>query len=169
MYTAGLVNPLKTDVALRRPSSLHDAVMLAWAYEQRLQLSSTDPGHTRGARSSFRAPSAATTPSFTQSATPRDTASSAQAGSGRASPLASTLPRRRLSPAEMTQRRAEGLIYNCGKKFVAGHRCKKLFVIEIVGFDDTESNAEVNTAADANADPSISLHAITGVRALVRP
>lgn len=33
MYTAGLVNPLKTDVALRRPTSLDDAIMLARAYE----------------------------------------------------------------------------------------------------------------------------------------
>jgi len=65
----------------------------------------------------------------------------------------------------MTQRRAEGLCYNCDEKFVTGHRCKKLFVIEIVGFDDMETNAEADTAADANADPGISLHAITGVRA----
>jgi hypothetical protein len=34
MYTAGLVNPLKTDVALRRPHTLDDAIMLARAYEQ---------------------------------------------------------------------------------------------------------------------------------------
>jgi hypothetical protein len=36
----------------------------------------------------------------------------------------------------MTQRRADGLCYNCDEKFVAGHQCKKLFVIEVVGFDD---------------------------------
>ncbi|WVZ76919.1 hypothetical protein U9M48_024837 [Paspalum notatum var. saurae] len=36
LYIVGLVNPLKTDVALRRPRTLEDAVMLARAYEQRL-------------------------------------------------------------------------------------------------------------------------------------
>jgi hypothetical protein len=45
MYMAGLVNPLKTDVALRRPQSLDDGIMLARAYEQRLQLDPSDPGH----------------------------------------------------------------------------------------------------------------------------
>src|SRR6185437_13876382 len=102
-----------------------------------------DPGNTRNARSSFRAPSAATTTSPTPSATARDTASSAPAGSGKATSLTSTLPRRRLSPAEMTQRRAEGLCYNCDEKFVTGHRCKKLFVIEIIGFDNTETTVDV--------------------------
>ena len=34
MYTAGLVDPLKTDIALRQPSSLDDAIMIARAYEQ---------------------------------------------------------------------------------------------------------------------------------------
>ena len=57
MYTAGLVNPLKTDIALHHPSSLDDAIMLARAYEQRLQLSATDPGHTRGGCFPARAPS----------------------------------------------------------------------------------------------------------------
>jgi hypothetical protein len=33
IYTTGLVNPLKTDVALRRPASLDDAIMFARAYE----------------------------------------------------------------------------------------------------------------------------------------
>jgi hypothetical protein len=44
------VNPLKTDVALRRPQSLDDAIMLARACEQRLQLGPSDPGHGRGGR-----------------------------------------------------------------------------------------------------------------------
>jgi hypothetical protein len=47
--------------------------------------------------------------------------------------MATTLPRRRLSPTEMAQRRAEGLCYNCDEKFVLGHRCKKLFILEVVG------------------------------------
>ena len=99
MYTDGLVNPLKTDVALRRPTSLDDAIMLARAYEQRMSLSSTDPAPARGARSSFRAPAASTTvaPPAVSSATPHDAASSALAGLGRTTSLASTLPHRRLS------------------------------------------------------------------------
>jgi hypothetical protein len=50
IYTAGLVNPLKTDVALRRPANLDDAIMLARAYEQRMQLEPADLAPARGGR-----------------------------------------------------------------------------------------------------------------------
>jgi hypothetical protein len=63
----------------------------------------------------------------------------------------------------MAQRRAEGLWYNCDEKFVTGHRCKKLFVIEIISFDNMEEPAEM--AAGTADEPGISLHAIMGVRA----
>jgi hypothetical protein len=55
MYMAGLVNSLKTDIALCRRATLNEAIMLARAYEQCMQLSSTDPGHTLGGRMRDRA------------------------------------------------------------------------------------------------------------------
>jgi hypothetical protein len=79
------------------------------------------------------------------------------------------LPRRRLSPGETAQRRAEGLCYNCDEKCILGHRCKKLFIIEVVGFedDDEEVDEEIECSALSGALDAlgISLHAITGVRA----
>ena len=63
----------------------------------------------------------------------------------------------------MTQHRAEGLCYNCDEKFIAGHQCKKLLVIEIIGFDDSEETAEAATISATDDTPDISLHAITGV------
>ncbi|KAG8082060.1 hypothetical protein GUJ93_ZPchr0014g46778 [Zizania palustris] len=48
IYTAGLVNPLKTDVALRQPATLDDAIMLALACEQRMTLESSVPTGSRG-------------------------------------------------------------------------------------------------------------------------
>ncbi|XP_039827557.1 uncharacterized protein LOC120689329 [Panicum virgatum] len=165
MNTASLVNPLKTDIALRRPTSLDDAIMFARAYEQRMLLSASNPGHTWSIRSASRAASTPATASHTPSASAHESASSAAAGSGGTMSLTSTLPRRRLSPAEMSQRRAEGLCYNCDEKFVTGHRCKKLFVIEIVGFDDADTNPTAATISATDDTPGISLHAIIGVRA----
>jgi len=49
-----------------------------------------------------------------------------------------------------------------------GHRCKKLFVIEVIGFDDDkEVDEEIECLAltGAQDQPGISLHAATGVRA----
>jgi hypothetical protein len=69
----------------------------------------------------------------------------------------------------MAQRRADGLCYNCDEKFVVGHRCKKLFVLEFTESDDEEAvDEEIECSAlTATYDsPGISLHAITvtGVR-----
>jgi hypothetical protein len=36
IYTAGLLEPLKTDVELLDPQDMKTAISLAWAYEQRL-------------------------------------------------------------------------------------------------------------------------------------
>lgn len=66
---------------------------------------------------------------------------------------------KRLTRAEMVERRAKGLRYNCDELYSAGHRCKRLFCLR--GEDPDE---DWNRAA--SADPKISLHAITDVRSL---
>ncbi|XP_077236504.1 uncharacterized protein LOC143878006 [Tasmannia lanceolata] len=78
------------------------------------------------------------------------------------------LPVRKVSPAELQERRAKGLCYNCNEKFSPGHRCKKLFVIEAcleevdgdVIMEDEDTLEEHSTEV-----PEISLNAISGVRA----
>ncbi|KAK2979581.1 hypothetical protein RJ640_020073 [Escallonia rubra] len=40
------------------------------------------------------------------------------------------MPVKRLSPAELSERRAKGLCFNCNDKFAPGHRCKKLLLLE---------------------------------------
>jgi hypothetical protein len=128
IYTSGLVNPLKTDVALRRPATLDDAIMLARPYEQRLQLHQTDSSQGRHARPLHQSAAPAATP---KSSSATQSSISASSGSVKTPIVASTLPRRRLTQAEMAQRRADGLCYSCDEKFVVGQRCKKLFVLEI--------------------------------------
>jgi hypothetical protein len=169
MFTAGLVNPLKTNVALRRPQSLDDTIMFARAYEQRLHIAPADQYQGCGARSIQQSAASSHALKTAQAHTPPASASSAAPGSGKTTTLSSTLPRRRLSPREMAQRRTEGLGYNCDEKFVLGHRCKKLFIIEVVGFEDVdeEVDEEIECSALSGAldAPGISLHAITGARA----
>ena len=132
-----------------------------------MHLSSTDRGHTRDGRSSIRAmpAPASAAPSATSSAMLHDRASSTAVWLDRSKSLASTLLCRRLSPAEMAQRRADGQCYNCDEKFIAAHRCKKLFIIEIVEFDNTEETVEAAAISGTHNTPGISLHAVTGVHA----
>jgi hypothetical protein len=156
------VNPLKTDVALRRPATLDNAIMLARAYEQRLQLHHTDLSQGRITRPSQQSSPAAAPKSLSGT----NSSASATPGSSKSTLVASSLPRRCLSQAEMAQRRTEGLCYNCDEKFVVGHRCKKLFVLEIADSDDKAVDEDIECSAlkFVGDTPSISLHTVTGVR-----
>jgi hypothetical protein len=163
IYTAGLTNPLKTDVTLRRPATLDDAIMLAHPYEQRMQLESTAG---RSVRSAHLSSPGATSMKAAAPSQAASSASSAAPGLGKTAPLSSMLPHHRLSQAEMAQRRADGLCYKCDEKFVVGHRCNKLFVLEVAESDEEEAvDEEIECSAlTATYDSSgISLHAITGV------
>lgn len=68
---------------------------------------------------------------------------------------------RRLTPAELAERRKQGLCYNCDEKFVRGHRCARLFYIE---YDDMADDLDDDSAdKDEDTEPHISLNAISGV------
>ncbi|KAL4183063.1 hypothetical protein AMTRI_Chr11g96300 [Amborella trichopoda] len=73
------------------------------------------------------------------------------------------MPIKRLSPAELNERRAKGLCFNCNEKFGLGHRCNKLFLIE-GSWPDEEEKTEAETNM-ANEVPEISLNAIYGAKA----
>jgi hypothetical protein len=98
IYTTGLVNPLKTGVALRRPPMLDDTIMLARAYEQHLQLHRTDPSQGRSTRPLHQSvvPAAIPKPSSATQST-----AYAASGSAKTTAVASTLLRCRLTQVEM--------------------------------------------------------------------
>ena len=52
------------------------------------------------------------------------------------SPTASPTPRsfKRMSPAEMSERRKQGLCYNCDEPYVQGHKCARLFYLEAADY-----------------------------------
>ncbi|CAN0876044.1 Transposon Ty3-I Gag-Pol polyprotein [Linum grandiflorum] len=64
---------------------------------------------------------------------------------------------KRLTAAEMRERREKGLCFNCDEIFAPGHRCKKLFLLELI---DEEEEPHLPEAE--NAMMAISLSAITG-------
>ncbi|WVZ83088.1 hypothetical protein U9M48_030268 [Paspalum notatum var. saurae] len=129
----------KLNVSLRKPKSLDETIMLARAYEQRLLLPATESVSSR----------------HTVPRIPQITAAAAPPEGDRFA----SMPRRHLSPAEMQQQRQAGLRYNCDEKFVPGHRCKRIFVLEVVPDDEDPTI----TALELQEDPMISIHALTGI------
>jgi len=83
----------------------------------------------------------------------------------------------RLTPAEQQERRRQGLCYNCDEPYMRGHQCQRLFYLECADFvedDAAEAAATVEAAAGelaalpaaqtADAQPTVSLYAIAGIR-----
>jgi hypothetical protein len=112
-------------VRARRPATGHGPPGLARAYERRQQGSD---GHV---------PPPSTRVLATPSSTPRSPAGPAAAASTLAAPTF-----KRLTPAEMTERRRQGLCYNCDEPFVRGHHCQCLFYLEVTADDNEVAAAE---------------------------
>ncbi|WVZ63767.1 LOW QUALITY PROTEIN: hypothetical protein U9M48_013374 [Paspalum notatum var. saurae] len=157
-YTDQYLSLACRDLELSEPQQVSLFVAglgLAHAYEQRRLLNVSEPAQGRQPRT----PTRPTPPASTAAAS----APAPESLSSRVGSSTTSLPRRRLSPAEMAQRRADGLCFNCDEKFRVGHRCKKLFIME-VSFDPDGYDSDSKEADPV--EPGISLHALTGVRAL---
>jgi hypothetical protein len=61
----------------------------------------------------------------------------------------------------MLEHRRLGLCYNCDDQYTRGHKCPKLFYLEVVGNDDDSPDDQAEHVVE---EPLISLHAIAGVR-----
>jgi len=158
IFTAGLQQPLSTDVELQKPATLEDAMALARAFERRQQVS------TELAATGSRAPSRASQRPLAASSRSTSTPSATMASSATAPPKAPSPTDgrfKRLSPDEMAQRRLEGLCFNCPEKFSREHAkvCsgKGIYYLEL-GDDDASDDG---TTED---DITISVNAVTGIR-----
>lgn len=61
----------------------------------------------------------------------------------------------------MAERRKQGLCFNCDEQYVRGHRCQRLFFIEVDDYEDDSPTDD--TTDDAIHTPTMSLHVITGL------
>ncbi|KAH9699108.1 hypothetical protein KPL71_024219 [Citrus sinensis] len=71
-------------------------------------------------------------------------------------------PIKRISAAEMQERRANKLCYYCDEKFEPGHKCKQRQIYLLEGEDDAELSDEGNKIGDDEEDHLVSLHAMSG-------
>lgn len=130
LFTGGLPEPLRTDVELLTPTDLQRAMALARAFERRsLALSTSSTART------YKPPSHVV-PSLTPVAAPTS-----------APPQPTAFPFKRLSPTEMAERRRQGLCYNCDEPYMRGHKCQRLFYLEVTDFDE---DAEYNPTKDGS-------------------
>ena len=134
LFTGGLPQPLRTDVELLAPADLQRAMALARAFERRSSALSLAT-FSRASRLPPR-------PTATSATTTAVTAPAPTSGS--VTPSNPPRPLRRLTPAEMAEHRQQGLCYNCDEQYTRGHKCPRLFYLEVTDADedDTEESTE---------------------------
>ncbi|KAF1862582.1 hypothetical protein Lal_00014122 [Lupinus albus] len=119
-FISSLIHEIRCEVDVLRPHHIAEALGLA-------KLDSR-PNFSRPQRPTYNQP-------FTHLPRPQTL------NTTRPTPLQSTLPIKRLTTAQMQERIAQGLCYNCDEKFFGGHKCQpKLFWMLLV--DDFGADPE---------------------------
>ncbi|KAJ0970323.1 hypothetical protein J5N97_023200 [Dioscorea zingiberensis] len=152
-FISGLREDIQRELNILKPLNLHDAMGLARLIEDKCN----------AARPSFARPSLPKPPP----APPQHVQAS-----GRPPPL----PIKRLTPAEMANRREKGLCFNCDATFTPGHRCRPPQFLCLMIEGDSNDGVELEDAptpelidastpedlTEAHEAPCISFHALTG-------
>nr|GLL25459.1 uncharacterized protein LOC109154292 [Ipomoea trifida] len=139
MFIAGLKHELQQDLLLAKPTSLEEAFSLAKTYESKYELLLSTPKWASR-------PTAVSIPHhpYSNHQPPiRPTTVTMPQPPQRPSPTATTgrpipdLPVRRLSAAEIRDKRSKGLCYNCDKKWSNSHRCQSRFLM-LLGMEEDD-------------------------------
>jgi hypothetical protein len=134
IFTAGLGNPLRTDVGLKHLTTLDDAMVLAWIYEQCLAMGGDSVVRTSTTRSTM----SRTSPASKLLALPAMNSSS-----GTTTAVSAQMPcLKRLTAEEMAAKRERGECYKCSKIFTRDHfkvcPMKGIYLIELDEEDYSE-------------------------------
>jgi hypothetical protein len=151
LFIMGLGDPLCTDVAQQQPASLDDVVIFTRIYEQHnVPREAATPQQTRSA-SCYTPRLAALPAATTTGATPAPSMGSVN------KPATTSI---RLSPSEIAWRRKDDKCFKCDEFFTPDHckHCKQLFTIVVM---DEE---EADDLSPTTEEPTISLHALTGIQ-----
>ncbi|XP_021311923.1 uncharacterized protein LOC110433726 [Sorghum bicolor] len=163
LYTGGLLPPLSHAVRLHNPATLAEAMSLARQVEL-MELSRPAPPPPARAPPRGLLPTPAPRLALPAPQPPLALpAPPAAAQQGKAEG-----PHRRLSPAEMADRRRQGLCFNCNEPYARGHNrfCKRLFFVDGVEIDAADAPPAAADTAEADPGteaPCYSLHAVAGV------
>lgn len=144
-FISGLTPDIRNEIAIQKPHSISQAIGLAKLIEAKLKDSRPKynrpfgpPNHNNSPRSTFPPKN---------SRIPPNTPSNTIKNPNTTNPT--KIPIRRLTEAQMQERRALGLCYNYDEKFIAGHKCgtSKFFLL-LVDEDTIEATLDTIIPTD---------------------
>ncbi|XP_058742349.1 uncharacterized protein LOC131614818 [Vicia villosa] len=123
-FISGLIPEIQNEIAIHKPTSISQAIGLSKLIESKLRESK--PKYNKPFPDPFPKPPTQPTPPIPS--TPPKTNTTIQPNK---------FPIRRLSNAQLQERRAQGLCFNCDEKFIAGHKCSAgKFLLLLVDEDE---------------------------------
>ena len=125
LFVGGLPDHIRVDVELQGSQDLQSAMYYARAFERRaVAIQQESPFRTTG---SLSGPDSA----------------QGRPAQASAAPLAATAARpfRRLTSAELLERRRQGLCFNCDEPYTPGHVCPRLFYLEAADYIEEDTAA----------------------------
>ncbi|XP_061345700.1 uncharacterized protein LOC133291454 [Gastrolobium bilobum] len=136
LFISGLQPDLQGAIQLHWPTSLHQAMQLALAYDtHHSDLRSSFTNHTNHTKKPFHRPHS---PIKIDKPTPL----AIQSSHTLALPAPPTVPVRKLSPEEIRQKRELGICFTCDEKWTAKHRCKAKMMLLIGEVEDSGEEQE---------------------------
>jgi len=175
-FLSGLKEEVRIMVTMLKPITLSSAFGLAKLQEEEVRLRGRGHKYQSWVTNSqgYTKLSAAPTPPRLTIPTPPETRNTNPPYNPNFNRRPS-IPIKRLTPAQMQERREKGLCYNCDEKFQPGHRCNRprLFLLEGVELGEPEEIRveEVEPEEESEGEPQgaellgISMHALAGALA----
>ncbi|XP_019450597.1 PREDICTED: uncharacterized protein LOC109352871 [Lupinus angustifolius] len=145
-FISGLLTEIRRELAVLRPSNIAEALGLAKLVESKIK-DSKHPPHRP-----FRYPSANTQPTHFNNPRP-NTLPNPPPTTQSNSP---SFPIRRLTMAQMQERRAQGLCYNCDEKFHNGHKCQPRRFLLLLD-DDFQQTDDTHTSSLETAEEDLTV------------
>ncbi|XP_058734067.1 uncharacterized protein LOC131605768 [Vicia villosa] len=165
-FISGLQQDIQNELAIHKPTSISNAIGLAKLIESKIKDSKQK--FTKPFSTSFQKPIAANigTP------TPKNqfpTAQPTPTFQKSLNPQQPKFPIRKLTQAQLQERRAQGLCFNCDEKFITGHKCTTnrffLLLAEDEGLESEESNPSDSISHEQDLNDTyfqLSTQALTG-------
>ncbi|XP_058784061.1 uncharacterized protein LOC131658827 [Vicia villosa] len=148
-FISGLTIEIQNEMAIHKPTSISQAIDLAKLIESKLK--DSKPRFSKPPQNQYGGPNSTFPSSTTKLAT--TSVSQFPQPTRPANPIVTPkFPIKKLTPAQLQERRAHGLCYNCDENFFIGHKCATAKFLLLM---DEEESPQLSTALNASEDQEI--------------
>lgn len=156
-FISGLIPEIWNEMAIQHPTSITQAIRLAKLIEAKIKDSKIRPHkpYNQYPSPNYTKPSTYTTPQTTPTSTsmglnptPVSTPTKNNA------PPTNKLPIKRLNQAQVQERRALGLYYNCDEKFTSDHKCSASRFLLLLIEEETDTIEDNDEPAQPEETPT---------------